>query len=853
MNQRSLYRCYFLLVWITIPILGFAQVLVPDPNTSYYLFHSSGNVVGENAESRAIIQNPSNGKDQLVQFVPDGSGYYWVKLLGQQKYMALSGSWNTYFISDSTTDASKYSIEPFSSTFMRLKCKANGKYLGTDNTTSLSNIYSDKSGTDSKHYWYISKEIAEIPVDTFSYLINPNATFTNTFEGWGVSLCWWANMCGNWSDNKIDEVVDWLVSPNGLNYNIFRYNIGGGDDPQNRYCDPHHMGNGKGLRAEIEGFKDSSGGEYIWSRDAAQRKIMLKIKEKRPDAIFEAFSNSAPYYMTYSGCVSGNVSASQDNLNPEFYTEFAHYLVDVCQFYKDSFNIEFKTLEPFNEPVTNYWAANGGQEGCHFSTTAQIAFLKILSPVLKASDLKTSIASSDETSAAQSVASFKAYVQDGNAVNLVDQWNAHTYSATHKDRANLRALSTANNKTLWMSEVGSGGSGISGNLNLAQKLIDDIRYIRPEAWMDWQYIEENNDQWCTVKANFSAQSYYRVKNYFIRQQFSQFIPKGSRFINVPNDQMLAAINPDNNKLVIVLLNKSTSKVSHKIDLSLVEQEGMNVMATRTSINQNNSPVSDYSITDSTLTLVLPKESITTLVIPISATSNRNEEIKTDVPYLILPRIANWALQSSGKGIEINPFVPGDSTQLWKLKTRGNGYILENLTGKMLTDNGSYFCEASGTVNQPGQVFQLESVGDDCYKIISSRTGKALDLEGEANAKGTKVGLYSYGNSPAASHRQWMLVLPPFLKSTNAPNDLEQVRKRNNLKSIRVLGKKGAIDCYNNANFPVKLNIYCPNGIRVLQYNTEGIFSHIPLKPGIYIVSSCKADGTMLIPTKVWVR
>ena len=52
-----------------------------------------------------------------------------------------------------------------------------------------------------------------------------------TIEGWGVSLCWWANMCGKWNDKKIDDIVDMLVSEDALNMNIFRYNIGGGDDP----------------------------------------------------------------------------------------------------------------------------------------------------------------------------------------------------------------------------------------------------------------------------------------------------------------------------------------------------------------------------------------------------------------------------------------------------------------------------------------------------------------------------------------------------------------------------------------------------------------------------------------------
>ena len=109
------------------------------------------------------------------------------------------------------------------------------------------------------------------------HLLNPNAV-RQTHEGWGISLCWWANMCGNWDDAKIDEIVTWLTSPTGLNYNVFRYNIGGGDDPTHT-----HMRNGKGIRAEMPGFKASATSDYDWTQDEAQRKIMLKIKEKRWD------------------------------------------------------------------------------------------------------------------------------------------------------------------------------------------------------------------------------------------------------------------------------------------------------------------------------------------------------------------------------------------------------------------------------------------------------------------------------------------------------------------------------------------------------------------------------------------
>lgn len=456
-------------------------------------------------------------------------------------------------------------------------------------------------------------------VTSAAYQINPNAAYTKTFDGWGVSLCWWAGMCGKWSDDKIDEMVDWLVSPSGLNFSIFRYNIGGGDDPLNRNCTPHHMGKGKGLRAEMEGFKDSANANYDWSRDAAQRKIMLKIKQKRPDAVFEAFSNSPPYYMTYSGCCAGNRTASSDNLKPENYLAFAQYLVDVCKFYKDSFNLEFKTLAPFNEPNTNFWGANGGQEGCHFGIASQIQFLKVIAPVLKASGLKTVLSAADETSVSSAVAGFKAFAADSTVLEMIGQINTHTYSASNQARTTLRALATTYNKPLWMSEVGAGGSGIKGNLAMTQKLMDDIRYIQPEAWLDWQYMEELNDQWCMVRGSFADQTYQRVKNYYVRQQVSRYIQRGSRFLLVPNEQALAALSPSGDSLILVTLNNAPRNASHAIDLSQFKRSKQTISATRTSETENNASINDYVLKDSKLELNLPPYSITTLVIPISKT------------------------------------------------------------------------------------------------------------------------------------------------------------------------------------------------------------------------------------------
>lgn len=463
-----------------------------------------------------------------------------------------------------------------------------------------------------------SAAVPTVPSDTMRYAVNPAATLQE-FEGWGVSLCWWANVAGHWSEDQVDELVDWLVSPKGLNYRIFRYNIGGGDDPLHRHCTPHHMGKGKGLRAEMEGFKDNHDGPYIWERDSAQRRIMLKIREKRPDAIFEAFSNSAPYYMTFSGCCAGHADASKDNLRPECYEEFAHYLVDVCRHYKEEYGIEFRTLDPFNEPFTSYWGADGGQEGCHFDVESQIRFLRVLHPILQASGLSTRISASDETSVAQSVLDFKAYAKD-SALDLVGQWNVHTYTATNEAREAISRLCQEQGKHLWMSEVGAGGKGICGNLRLAQTLIDDIRHIRPNAWVDWQYME-GNDQWCLVRGDVSRitggrQGAERIKNYYVRQQFSRFIPEGYTFLSALNDQTLAARNADGSRLVIVSINPTDRSVCLQADLTAYAKASRMKEAYVTSETDNlaPAPASAYSLKGKRLTYHMQPLSVVTFVV-----------------------------------------------------------------------------------------------------------------------------------------------------------------------------------------------------------------------------------------------
>ena len=764
MNCFELKRLFLTLLGMAMVVTAQSQLSFTSP-TTVFVMHSSGNHLKMASDYGGQLEAATAANAQRMTIVPDGNGYYYIREKGN-RYLSKVNVWNTTFVTDSATDNARFSFEQAQGAYIRIRCKGNGQCLGTDNNDAGTKVFSDKNGSDMKHFWFFSDKVnGTLPVDTLSYTVFPSL-IRQKFDGWGVSLCWWAGQCGKWSDQKIDEIVTWMTSPTGLNYKYFRYNIGGGDDPENKNCTPHHMGNGKGLRAEMEGFKDFSGDEYHWDRDEAQRKIMLKIREKRPDAVFEAFSNSCPYYMTYSGCVSGNVDGGKDNLKPEYYEEFAHYLVDVCKHYKDEYGIEFKTLEPFNESVTGFWFANGPQEGCHFDYDSQVKFIKVLKPILDASGLSTVISASDETNIGLAVNGYKAFKQ-GGVLSKIGQWNTHTYSGSNADRVHMAFLAHQDKMPLWMSEVGAGGNGIGGNLSLTQKLFDDMRYLQPETWIDWQYMEEANDQWCTIRGSFKEQTYSKVKNFFVRQQCSRFIKEGYNIVTSLNDQSLAAMNEAQDTLVLVLLNEG-SLAYHSVDLS--QFAGLpnvgDIKAYRTSSTESIKSVKDFTLEGTTLMVKLPTQSITTLLLPVEGTTAVEQE--ENVEYIIVPRhnltMALTAASNGAVTIENNTY--GES-QRWKLKgadgsTANNAgpFILENARGQRLTSfRASSSSKLSAqTSSSSEQQFYIDDIDLPYCKISPSRyRSYALDLSNANSNAGTTVCTWQYtADTDTPTHRQWML-------------------------------------------------------------------------------------------------
>ncbi|MFD2115384.1 S-layer homology domain-containing protein [Paenibacillus yanchengensis] len=434
------------------------------------------------------------------------------------------------------------------------------------------------------------------------------STMDRTWDGWGTALVWFGHATGGWKTEQRDKLVDALYSEEGLNYNIARYNIGGGDDPTHT-----HMRKGGDVPGFATGFGEDGKIAFDFTADANQRWWLQEAKkrwEQRDETfITEAFSNSPPYFMTISGCTAGHWDGGTSNLDPKHYPDFAEYLATVVEHYKEEHGITFDTLSVVNEPNTDYWSANNRQEGSHWDPWQQSWVIYEAYQALVAKGLagegvadedEVKIAAMDESIIDTFLTNWAEYGQDTK--DIVSQFNVHAYGGSK--RQEVRDLAKRENKKLWMSEVDLGPGGVPHNhedmepgLSLAWQIMTDVRWFEPEAWVLWQAVEEEhnmredkeNMNWGLIHADFDTEEWWYTKKYYAMGQFSKFIPQGSKFFqnNDWDEQYtLTAYNEKDNETVIVYRNPDDEATQVTFDLSEFATPGKAVKTYVTSEDKN---------------------------------------------------------------------------------------------------------------------------------------------------------------------------------------------------------------------------------------------------------------------------
>ena len=470
-----------------------------------------------------------------------------------------------------------------------------------------------------------------------------NAIQTNNgyWEGWGTSLCWWANRLGYNETLTAKSAALFFDAKQGLGLNIMRYNVGGGDDPTHNHITR--------TDSDVPGWMyiDSNGErKYDYTADARQLNVVkAAMKAAGQDAYLEIFSNSPPYFMTNSGCSTGNFKAEENNIKDDEYDDFAEYMAHVANYMTREMKLKVKSVSPMNEPNTNYWPAmNYKQEGCHIDAgESQSKLLVLTKEALKRYGLNDIIlTTSDETNPGKQIEEIQTLTPDARAA--IDRISVHTYG-TNSIRE-MGQLAKDEKINLWMSEVdGNGTAGqnagqMAAGLWLADKIITDIEALEPSAWVLWQVIDTHISRdgykgrrdggplrtqggyWGTACANHDTNEIMLTQKYYAFGQFSRYIRPGSTMILCPTERRsgckaLAAIDRKHKVLTVVCTN--TTDQEKDIELQF---EGLKVKGQATQIRTSGqfddgehwAESKGPKATDSKLDIALAPNSVTTFLI-----------------------------------------------------------------------------------------------------------------------------------------------------------------------------------------------------------------------------------------------
>ncbi|WP_369030100.1 glycoside hydrolase [Streptomyces adonidis] len=629
------------------------------------------------------------------------------------------------------------------------------------------------------------------------------------FEGWGTSLVWFANATGGYPEPVRRQLVDMLFGDDGLALNIARYNIGGGNAPDVR---TDYMKAG----ATMDGFWKAPEGttqkdkdwwdpnnpdHWNWDADAGQRWWVDQIKDKV--TTWEAFSNSPPWFQTVSGYVSGGFDANTDQIRSDRVDEFATYLVKVTEEMEKRHGIEFDTIDPLNEPNTNYWGTQlgadgqptgGRQEGAHAGPGLQQKVILALDKALVGARTDATISAMDETNPGIFTQNWNAYSAEARAA--VDQLNVHTYGTGQ--RTSARDIAKGADRKLWMSEVegtwgtGTDFTGMEPGLGIATRMVDDMRELEPSAWVFWQPVEDSIPQaaagknWGSIHVPFNCTATDTLETCPIKanskfhtiRNFTHYIRPGDHFVKTDDASTVAAVKASGRAATAVHVNSGTSARSVTLDLSRFGEIGRQASVTPVVTSADGALVqgAPVRVTDRSATLTAPAKSVTTFLVEgVSGVAKDAALVQPGHVYRLQGAQSGKSLTPSddGTGVVIRTTDATNPQQLWSVRQLTPGtenrerYALTTATtGRQLAVRDNLAVLEDPPTGEPDAAAQwiLSTTGDNTWTFVNAATGRLLDVTGQSSADGAKVSTYT---PTSAANQRWAVPDETVLRTESA--------------------------------------------------------------------------------------
>ena len=346
-----------------------------------------------------------------------------------------------------------------------------------------------------------------------------------TFEGWGTSGCWWPQMVAD--EALAEEIARALYSEDGLNLDIYRYNVGGGenDNPASRIGD---------RARRTESFyvynPESERYEYDFTRDANARRMLDKAVEAGAKEVV-LFCNSPHFSMTRSGQASGGLEDGVSNLPRENYRAFVDYLLTIADWFTAQ-GYPVAGISPINEPQWG-WGGNWvGQEGCHYSPEETVELLELFAVTMQKRGAPYRLVGPESGDMSDAHTAYTDAFWGSEILNeACDTFSGHSYwmdnDIQKKRKSGQRFQRLYPDKKFEMSEWCElpmhikDTMSIDSGLYMSNIIVQDLTLLNAVSWQSWTAV--NGDGVLELRDG----GLQTLNRYWACKQFSAFIKKGA--------------------------------------------------------------------------------------------------------------------------------------------------------------------------------------------------------------------------------------------------------------------------------------------------------------------------------------
>lgn len=443
-------------------------------------------------------------------------------------------------------------------------------------------------------------------------------------ESFGTSGCWWSQYAGGWENeykdtgrSVRDEIAMLLFDiDKGIGLSSYRYNIGAGsaDSGKGIYSDPHR----RSQSFETAPF------QYNWNKDANAVWFMKKAAELGVKEVV-MFCNSPLERLTISGTAQVT-KGSKENILPENYDDFARYVMDVAEHFKQE-GIPVKYISPINEPQ---WEWTQGQEGCHYEPAAIAkvyrAFLEELNSRTELKGVALSGPESGEWKG-NAIAYTSALLNDMVLGGYFDTIDNHSYWSDTASKAAYKRWMDANHPEVklrmseWCEMVNGSDVTMASAFELARVVQEDLTVLNVVSWQNWVAVAPGGYHDGLIYVNEQKRTLNPLKRLWGYGNYSRFIRPGYQRVEIKESPDTKELRPvaftgvneaGKEELVLVVINQTDGDKKLLLDIpGSVEYTGINVYETSDSYDLDRRKSGQHDMGD---TVEVSKQSITTIIL-----------------------------------------------------------------------------------------------------------------------------------------------------------------------------------------------------------------------------------------------